>query len=323
MKFSELKQNYQFLGDILNLYDKLDQDEVENDQYQDILKLCDIAPSLQDEPTGMYKKYCKKLLNNLLLLTQDDYGGVNFSKYCDILYMWMYFEINKNSIPYNIAQQLFNASAGMITSKLRNKTPCPYFMFNEKIQEPTKLMNLRIFNNNADTIRNLLMDHDKSKDCNLKKYVYECVDIYKKMIGSYGFSSDCSSRQQKNACEVIKEFNNLYMLYIYNKKEILHTFPELSSNNPTKDIEGCPSQAHTVDSALGETPQTDNSMKGVVSPALGFTPVRKFLSFRNKKTPRAFSNLGEEVENELIIQKFEDTKINSVHPKYNVGYGPV
>ncbi|SCA83615.1 hypothetical protein PVT01_000066200, partial [Plasmodium vivax] len=259
---------YQFLGEISTFYDTLDEPAEKNVHYEGISSICDNALFLQNDPKGKYKIFCKKLLKNLLLLADRNYKIDKFIKYCDILYMWMYFEINKNIIPNNIAEQLFKESANIIRSNLINKTPCSYFKFNEKIHEPTKLMKLRIFINNVDTIVSLLKNRDESKDCNLKKYVYECVDIYKEINKPYTFPQDCSNSEHENACEIIKQFKNLYTSYIYDKKEILHTFPELSTNDVKHVIDGCQTQEHTGDSALGETPQAGNSMRGVVSPVL-------------------------------------------------------
>ncbi|KMZ89688.1 hypothetical protein PVMG_04518 [Plasmodium vivax Mauritania I] len=183
---SELFLYYQFLGEILNLYDKLDQPVVENDQYQDVLILCDKASSLPSDPRGVYKNFCKKLSRNLLLLNYGGYGGGDYFKYCDILYMWMYFEIKKNSISNEITQNFFNESSEIIKPKLI-KSSCSYFNFNEKNQEPTKLMKLRIFEYNISIFKNTLNDINALNNCSCLKYIYECINIYKGMHRNYCF----------------------------------------------------------------------------------------------------------------------------------------
>ncbi|KMZ77304.1 hypothetical protein PVIIG_06452 [Plasmodium vivax India VII] len=268
MEYSQLKEKYQFLGEISTFYDTLDEPAEKNVHYEGISSLCDNALFLQNDPKGKYKIFCKKLLKNLLLLADRNYKIDKFIKYCDILYMWMYFEINKNIIPNDITEKLFIASSELISSKLDNKTPCPYFKFNEKIKEPKKLINLRIFNNNIETIRSLLKNRNKPKDCNLKKYVYECIDIYKEMNKTYILSVDCYSGQHKGACDIINEFSLLYSSFIYNEDGIHHKFPELSPNTITNIIDDCQSAENAADSNSGEPPQTDNSIRGVVSPVL-------------------------------------------------------
>ncbi|KMZ98983.1 hypothetical protein PVNG_03822 [Plasmodium vivax North Korean] len=288
-----------------------------------IIELCEKNETYKTNPTENYKNICNQLLNNLKILSNNSYSNTDtFITRCKNLNNWLYFKQNELSVSSDIISQIFQAYK-QIKNEKYHTNDCAYSTFDNGFNEKEELINLRIFNDNGETIQALLKDSIKSKDCNLKKYVYECVDIYKEIKRIYSFPGDCDSSPYRKSCGIIKEFNKLYSFYIYNKDGILHNFPDLSSNTTTKDIEGCQAQAHTGDSALDETPQTGTSMKGAVSPALGFTPVRKFLSFRNNKNARAFSNLGEEVENELIIQQFEDTRINSVHPKYNVAYGQI
>ncbi|KMZ77089.1 hypothetical protein PVIIG_05523 [Plasmodium vivax India VII] len=311
MKFSELKQNYQFLGDILNLYDKLDQAVVENDQYPDILNLCGRGTLFEKDHTGEYKKFCKKLLNNLLLLTKDDYGGNNFLKYCDILYMWMYFEIKKNDIPDDITKPIFDNSIMMIDEKL-SKTTCPYFNFNDKIYEPTKLINLHIFNNNVDTIQRLLKNRDMSKYCYLKKYVYECVNIYKEMNKTNSFPPDCRGSQHKYACDITNKFYNSYTSKIFNNRGISHEFPQLSSDTALNDIVDCPLEESKYDTGSNET-QQDTLMTR-------FTPVRNLFRFENKKHTIITGDFDKNMENELFHVINEDSNIKDIKPEYNIGY---
>ncbi|KMZ95743.1 hypothetical protein PVMG_05342 [Plasmodium vivax Mauritania I] len=322
MGFSQLKEKYQFLGDILNLYDKLDQPGGENDQNKEILILCDKAPLLKRD-TGEYKKFCKKLLNNLLLLTKDDYGGNNFLKYCDILYMWMYFEIKKNDIPDDITKPIFDQSVMMIKKKL-TKTTCPYFNFNEKINEPTKLINLHIFNNNVDTIQGLLKNSDKSKYCYLKKYVYECVNIYKEMNKTYNFLGNCNSSQHKYACDISNKFYTFYTSKIFNNREINHEFPQLSSDTALNDILDCPLEESEYDTGSNETQQGTFITQGV-STALSsmFTPVRNLFRFGNKKHTIITSDFDKKMENELFDVINKDSNIKDIQPKYNIGYKPI
>ncbi|KMZ77001.1 hypothetical protein PVIIG_06312 [Plasmodium vivax India VII] len=233
-----------------------------------IITVCDRNETYRTEPTEKYKTICKYLLKNLKILSSNNYSNaVTFYTACKNLNNWLYFKEKELDISSDIINRVFQAYKE-IKNGNHNIYDCSYSTFDKGFNETEKLINLRIFNDNVVTIQGLLKDSIKSKDCNLKKYVYECVDIYKKMNTAYSFPQNCSRSQQKNACDVINEFNKLYSFYIYNKDGILHNFPDLSSNTTTKDIEGCQAQAHTGDSALDETPQTGTSMKGVVSPVL-------------------------------------------------------
>ncbi|KMZ95728.1 hypothetical protein PVMG_05327 [Plasmodium vivax Mauritania I] len=323
MDFSQLKKEYKFLGDILNLYDELDKPLIEDAKYQGILNSCDSAPFLKNDLTGVYKNFCKKLSINMLLLADRDYKGDELIKYCDIFYIWMYFEINKYSIPNEITNELFKASTRVVTSK-RSKTPCPYLNFNEKIHEPTKLMKLHIFNNNVYTLQSMLKSAIESDECSLKRYVYKCIEIYRDMYSKYCSNGDDKKEGNQNSCEIINKFNTLYSSYINKKYGILHDFPELSSTIALNVIDGCPLEESESNPIPDKSQQGTPITRGV-STALSsmFTPVRNMFRFGNKKHNIITSDFDKNMENELFHAIKEDSIIKDIQPKYNIGYEPI
>ncbi|KMZ83254.1 hypothetical protein PVBG_05224 [Plasmodium vivax Brazil I] len=262
-----------YTGDILNLYDKLDQAVVENDQYPDILNLCGRGTLFEKDHTGEYKKFCKKLLNNLLLLTKDDYGGDNFSKYCDILYIWMYFEIKKNNIPDDITKPIFDNSIVMIKTKLR-KNPCPYFNFNENYHEPTKLMKLRIFEHNTSTFQNILNNISKPNNCSCLEYVYECINIYKEMNNEFCATDVNKKITYKDTCDILNNFNTSYSTYIQNVNGGIYELPLLSdtttaSHTPTAShVTRCSANKERQELGSGSDVQSSSSKQISISTAL-------------------------------------------------------
>ncbi|KMZ77253.1 hypothetical protein PVIIG_05206 [Plasmodium vivax India VII] len=259
-----LEKSYKFLGEILKWYDTLDQPVVEDEQYQGIFKLCDYASMFRTDTTGRYIIFCKKLSRNLLLL--KDYYNDDFLKGCSNLYVWLYFEIKKNSIPNNITENIFKELTKFLQSK-RSKLPCPYFNFNEKHHEPINLIKLRIFNDNVDTFQNMFKGIVKSDDCSVKRYVYKCIEIYRAMNSNYCSSSVEKTQETQNSCDIISRFNNLYKLYIFNKQGITHNFPELSSDISLNDIDGCPVE-ETEPNPNPDKSQHDTPTRGGVSTAL-------------------------------------------------------
>ncbi|CAI7724301.1 hypothetical protein PVPAM_000042600, partial [Plasmodium vivax] len=272
MDYSELKKNYQFLGKILDLYDKLDQLVDENDKNKDILNLCDIYDTFNADLTTEKKNTCKKLLRNLFLCS--DLNSNNFINCCSNLYVWLYFEIKKSGISNDIVQKIFELP------KFREKGVikyiyCPYDTFNDEKHDPEDLLKLSIFNNNADTFQSMLKDSEKSKDCHLKKYVYECVNIYNKINDTNSFPYDCNTSQHKNACEIIKVFNSLYMSYIFKKEGISDEFPELSSDTHLKYMEECPvveTVSHPVPEETQQDPPTTGGASTALSAMVGIPP---------------------------------------------------
>ncbi|KMZ99260.1 hypothetical protein PVNG_02143 [Plasmodium vivax North Korean] len=259
---------YKFLEEILNLYDILDKPLVEKGQNEEHFNLCNSFPWLKGDNEGEYNKFCKKLLNNLLLLSNSNYGDGNFFKYCDILYMWMYFEIKEKDIPNEITKKSFNESSQMIISTLR-KTPCPYLNFNEKHEEPTKLMKLRIFQHNISIFQNTLNDKKALNNCSCLKYIYECINIYKEMNSKYCLRGKVLKPHYDDTCDILHNFNINYSNYIHNKYGSTYDLPSLSGDIPIPHIIGCPLDEKDQGLSSNNDNQSDNSIFLYVPKVLG------------------------------------------------------
>ncbi|CAG9474597.1 unnamed protein product [Plasmodium vivax] len=325
MDFSRLKYKYQFLGKILNLYDKLDQAVDENGQYQGVLNLCDKTTTFRTNLTEVEKVVCKRLLNNLLQLKNVNYDD-DFIKGCSNLYVWLYFNIKKPMISNDIIKKIFE-----LPNSIENEGPrynyCPYFSFNDKIHNPEKLMKLRIFNDNADTFQSMLKGPIKSYDCSLIRYIYKCILIYRDMNSRYCSSGKDTTDENKNSCDIIGQFDKLYTPYISNNNKITHKFPELTSGTLINNIDGC-----SLEGIYSDETQLGTSITKGVSTALGamvgippflalmykFTRFGQFFRSRYKKG--IANNIG---ENELFYPTTENMNNSSDHTRYNVLYGPV
>ncbi|VUZ99396.1 PIR protein [Plasmodium vivax] len=341
MEFSELKEKYQFLGEILKVYDILDKPVVENGQQQENFDLCNIAPWLRDDIKGEYKNFCKKLLNNLLLLAHGNYGGDNFFKYCDILYMWMYFEIKKRDIPNDIAGKIFNDSYAMINST-HSKTLCPYLNFNEKHQEPTRLMKLRIFEYNTSTFQKILNNISDPDNCSCLEYVYECINIYNDMNKKFCAKPEDINTTYKATCDILKNFNSNYSSYIRNVKGEIYELPFLSTTTTattTHTLTGshatrCLLNKQKLELGSGAVHQSSSPKQISISTALStmagippflaliykFTPVGTWFRSKYRKDADVFKNVGEEIEKEVYSPRHENSIINSGQERYNVAY---
>ncbi|VUZ96306.1 PIR protein [Plasmodium vivax] len=294
------------------------------------------------DTTGEYIKFCKNLSKNLLLLADCDYTGEKFNKYCDILYMWMYFEINRNGIPNNITEQLFNASAQVVTTK-RYKTPCHYFNFNEKYYEPTKLMKLRIFEKNTSIFTNNLNDIKGLNYCSCLKYVYECVNIYREMHKDFCLGEKQFKPLNKDTCFILNNFKTSYLAYLFDAGGIKDKLPPLDGTNNEKfpscasDESKLGSAEDHVQGAEANSPGAEQSKSrislstsAVVSTMVGippflaliykFTPVGTWFRSKYRKDPDVFKNVDEEKEKEIYYPRHENGIINSVQERYNVAY---
>ncbi|KMZ77259.1 hypothetical protein PVIIG_05212 [Plasmodium vivax India VII] len=236
------KTEYPFLNEIWEFYDKLDEtvNEADNGIYTNP---CNIVSIYRTDRLNEQKNTCKRLFRNTFLLSNGGYSFDVFSKYCDILYIWLYFEIKKNNHDASIINKIFQGSIDAINEK-RTNIPCPYFSYHEILHEPEKLMKLSTFNKNAETFQSILINKNDSSDCSCQKYVLDCVNIYNDMYGKY--CSDEHSKDNTKLCEIVKQFGTLYTGYIYKKREDISYELQPLSSPPTKHVVNCQTDIGSV-----------------------------------------------------------------------------
>ncbi|SBS82181.1 hypothetical protein POCGH01_00153700 [Plasmodium ovale] len=69
----------------------------------------------------------------------------------------------------------------------------PYYEYNTNYNEPHNIIILNNFIENIDTIQSALGKTDHTNYCLRRCYIYECIDIYKKMNKQY-----CNKQGNKN-----------------------------------------------------------------------------------------------------------------------------
>ncbi|SCA60375.1 VIR protein [Plasmodium vivax] len=327
------KTEYPFLNEIWKFYDNLDEtlSETDNGAYS---RACENVSIYGEDRLNEQKNTCKRLFRNTFLLSDGGYSTEDFNKYCDILYIWLYFEIEKNNLNAQIINQIFQGSINAAQQKSRNQISCPYVSYHEILHEPEKLMKLSTFNKNAEKFQSVLMNKNDSSDCSCQKYVFDCVNIYNDMYGKY--CSDEHSKYNTQLCEIAKQFGTLYTGYLFNKRnDISYELKPLSSTT-TNHVVNCQTNiASVISTSTGErsssvTSKTLNTALGTMAgipPFLAliykFTPVGTWFRSQNRKNISVFKNLDEDIEKELYYPRPENENINSSHARYNVAYEPV
>ncbi|KMZ89763.1 hypothetical protein PVMG_04593 [Plasmodium vivax Mauritania I] len=200
---------------------------VNGSEYEQVINSCDEIELFKDPTKEEYRKMCKKLFRNLLLLADRNYKGSNFFKYCDMLYIWIYFEIKKKRLTSSIIEETFKQLVKIITDKLRKKS-CSYFSFSEKLEEPEKLIKLRILEHNTSTFQNILNYTSDPNNCPCLKYVYECINIYIDMNNRLCATLEDKNTTNQGTCDILKNFNTSYSTYIQNVNGGTYQLPFLS-----------------------------------------------------------------------------------------------
>ncbi|KMZ83218.1 hypothetical protein PVBG_05188 [Plasmodium vivax Brazil I] len=231
------KTQYPFLNEVWTFYNELDKtlNETDNVAYS---QRCNTLDIYEEVRINEQKNTCTRLFKNTFLLSNRDYSTDDFTKYCDILYIWLYFEIQKYNLNAQIINKIFQGSVSAAQQKSRKQISCPYFSYNEKLEEAEKLIKLRIFQYNISTIQNILNNIIEPNNCSCLEYVYECVNIYKDMHKRYCATDEGKNKTYKGTCDILKNFNLNYSSYIRNIKEEIYKLPFLSdtttsSHTPT------------------------------------------------------------------------------------------
>ncbi|SCO72996.1 VIR protein [Plasmodium vivax] len=339
MEIGELKSKCSFLKDIWSVYDMFIQN-VYGSEYNEILISCDRGLLFQNPNMNEYKNMCKQLSRNMLLLASNsNYGGSNFSKYCDILYIWMYYEIKKKMLSNSTIEKIFQNSDKMITTKL-HKTSCSYFSFNEKLQEPENLIKLRIFEHNTSTFQNILNNISNPNNCSCLKYVYDCINTYNNMNNRFCATDDHENITYKDTCGILKNFKTSYSKFFRNVNGVIYELPLLSdttnaAHTPTViDAPSCLSIRQKVELNFSGDDQSSGSKQISISTALStmvgippflaliykFTSVGTWFRTTNRKVTDVFKNVDEEIEKKIYPPRHENATINSAQERYNVAY---
>ncbi|CAG9474575.1 unnamed protein product [Plasmodium vivax] len=287
-----------------------------------------------------HKNACKVLLRNSILLYDKNYENEVFIKYCDILYIWLYFDTKNNKLYPSIIDQIFKGSIQKVSGSTQKK-PCPYFSFNENLHEPENLMILRLFNDNIETLKKILNNINESNNCSCLKYVYDCIKIYKDMYRDY-CSGEKKTQNLKNinTCKIVDDFGTKYSSNIYDRYYAIYKLRSLSDINDMSKatstyIADCSLDGKRQNFYYNNDNQLDSYTQSNVTKVLGstigissflaisfkYTPLRRIFNFRNN-TQTVRNELNEEKVNELY--KGSDTwNSNSNDPKYNIGYNSV
>ncbi|SCO65467.1 hypothetical protein PVT01_030028200 [Plasmodium vivax] len=151
------------------------------------------------------------------------------------------------------------------------------------------------------------------------------------MNSRYCSSGKDQRDENKNSCDIIRNFNSFYTSYISSKNDLTHNFPELNSGSLLNNIDDCSLEGIYSDEFSDEAQLGTPITKGV-STALGamagITPflalIYKFTPFgqliRSRHNKGIDNNIG---ENELFYPTTENMNNSSDHTRYNVLYSPV
>ncbi|SCA81826.1 VIR protein [Plasmodium vivax] len=196
-----------------------------------------------------------------------------------------------------------------------NLQKCSKLSYEENIDEPIKITLLDIFDNNTEIIKNIMIGQDEESKTSCRKFVCNCLKIYKNMNKSYCHNEVSHREEPTGTCLKLKLFKESYKLFRYNKGVLIPKIPSLDDidnecpeNKSTAglnmsltlnqqggpghaDIGGLPQITEGTDGSLGAnipiSPEsTDSTMKKNITTTVGTVAgASSLLAFLYRFTP--------------------------------------
>ncbi|GAB70012.1 hypothetical protein PCYB_007610 [Plasmodium cynomolgi strain B] len=122
---------------------------------------------------------CIDFLKNLDLLYNDNYKNDDASsKYCNNIYYWLYNKINEQYNYKESINKLIDAKKKLLEYK-KNIFDCYEPTLYDDLDKAENFVMLSIFNNNIDTIQDILTTKYEYILCECLNFINKCVSIYK------------------------------------------------------------------------------------------------------------------------------------------------
>ncbi|KMZ89748.1 hypothetical protein PVMG_04578 [Plasmodium vivax Mauritania I] len=219
-----------------------------------------------------YTDISVKLLRNLMTLSDNTYNGSKRFEYCIYLYHWIYYRTKEHDIPKVLLSSVYTEFEN---KKLKPETNiCPYSKYSNISAKTDEIIKLKIFYDNIDKIKNILINKVQSKDCRFQKFIHSCVNIYKKLNKMYCLTDDRKTTN-KDICDIVSEFSTGYIAFILSKKEETEidlpslSFSDSEDNTDTINIAGCSSHGNPEESNSNNNDQPDSTVLHTVPKVLG------------------------------------------------------
>ncbi|VUZ99402.1 PIR protein [Plasmodium vivax] len=328
-EISEWKENVRFYYDIWKLYEEFNQSADNHEKNSEIFNKCKEHARIENNGEETYNELCMKLLKNILILfTRYSNDKEIYSKRCKDLYNWLYHKTKPYKLTENIVPSIFNYSKSLI-QETDKQYICPYLLYNKDHYKYEKIIELNIFEDNVETLIDILKDRNSDQYCPCIKYVNNCVKTYKNLDNNYCTPANIQKLDNDEFCKELNKFPTYYG-YLTDVPSIMNEIPSLSSDidkytNECLSDNSINQLVSTSDKSLGNS--TSVAASTVVGAMVGIPP---FLALMYKFTPvgqlfrsRYYKGKAHNIGlNELFYPTSENMNYSSYHTGYNVLYGP-
>ncbi|CAG9474639.1 unnamed protein product [Plasmodium vivax] len=349
----QLKKDYPFLDKIWTLYDEFnDTTDNLNDRKDDSVSMCEQIMQRVDDKQEWCIKLCIKLIRNLGTLSFENDKTKYNSERCKNLNSWLYYIIKEHAVDQDVITNIFDESNKLMGDEnIRHQ--CSNYLYKDKYINPDHIIKLINLEDYMNDFLSILKDNNHENHCLCRKFIFECVNIYKKIHNEYCTYPYKEHKNRTDTCDKLRAFALAYNAFIFSNESIRSKIPSLDAaenehiltcpsdggNQETKAVKGheqgsgvAPGQPSqdSIESAQqsGSTiPFNATTVVGTMAgipPFLAllykFTPVGTWLRSKYRNDADVFKNVDDEIEKELYYPRHENGVKNSSHERYNVAY---
>ncbi|KMZ77175.1 hypothetical protein PVIIG_06350 [Plasmodium vivax India VII] len=231
----------------------------------------------------------------------------------------------KHNIPDHFTSKIFYKSNEILSASNESRM-CPYYSYKEKIKEPSNIIKIFNLQNAVNDLVSILMKDNHENNCSCRKFISECIKIYKDMNREYCSGENKEESSNHITCSQLSTFSNFYESFISTKQDLKGKLPSLFDDT-LNDIVHCELEKpkEELNSINSEDHKPDSPIKIDTNAVLGtmFTPLRKWFRPRHLIDTVGSNNIGKQAEYELFHNGPENENISFDQTKYNVAYSPV
>ncbi|CAI7724293.1 Plasmodium vivax Vir protein, putative [Plasmodium vivax] len=203
------KTEYPFLIDVWTTYNNFD--KTVEDSGGKHFSLCNlILQSMYVEGTE-HNDFCMRLMRNLGYFSEEKQIYAPTVERCNILKNWIYNSIKNNKITDDIINRCFIEYTEHMT-KRKNDKICYIDAYDDNYKERIYMTVLHIFENNVHTISNVLNGHDEESKIRGRKFVCDCLKIYKYMNLAHCHNKGYRQEELTGTCLKLSHFESSYIL---------------------------------------------------------------------------------------------------------------
>ncbi|GAB69672.1 hypothetical protein PCYB_004210 [Plasmodium cynomolgi strain B] len=331
---------YPFLQRIWGIFDDFTNDLTEEEN--ELLVVCDEIVKPYPSKKTEYTQYCKILLKNIagasiIEVESKDKNIIseetlNINTRCTYLNKWLYYFIKIYSVPEEFIRKNFEAIDDLkdLLPKNGKYTKCYYESYKSDYAEPEDEIKLSNFVDNEDIIGEILMGEHPQQYQPCLKYIYDCVNTYKKLKTLYCNNNVYRDPKYSKLCSGIQSFIVTYK-GLSEIGSLIQKLPDLDS--PLQEFRAALQLSGETDtSTTGQTDFFSGPLKskittGVTAGAgacafLGilykFTPALGLFTAQNRGAQASI--FLDDGQNEMLYYSPDSWNMESDNTGYNIGY---